>query len=110
VSETPVPNHVYFVSDNREKVFAYRKASGGAVFEFKAPYKFNTRYRKFQEVANTFNYTVEEATPVFAGRIIKVQGSKGNTYDVTIEDGHTSCSCSGFKFRGKCKHTESITA
>ena len=110
VSETPVPNHIYFVSDNREKVFAYRKASGGEVFQFKAPYKFNTRYRKFREVPNTFNYTVEEATPVFTGRIIKVQGSKGAEYTVTVDGKHVTCSCAGFKFRSRCKHSDGVLA
>lgn len=109
-SDTRVPNHIYFVSDNKEKVYAYVKESGSEVFQFKAPYNFNTRYRKFKEISNTFNYSIEESTPVFAGKIIKVAGSKGNEYSVTIEGKHVTCSCSGFKFRSRCRHIENITA
>lgn len=29
----------------------------------------------------------------------------GNTYQITIEDGHAvECSCPGFQFRGRCRH------
>jgi len=109
-SETKVPNHIYFVSDNKEKLFAYVKESGGEVFQFRAPYKFNTRYRKFKEIPNTFNYSVEESTPEFAGKIIKVAGSKGNEYTITVNGKDVQCNCSGFKFRGKCKHAENVLA
>ena len=37
---------------------------------------------------------------------VKVEGSKGNTYTVRKEatTGQLTCSCPGFKYRGKCKH------
>lgn len=109
-SETRVPNHVYFVSDNKEKLFAYIKESGKEVFKFKTPYRFDTRYRKFVEIPNTFNFSVEEEKPAFGGKVIKVKGSKGDEYTITVEGKHVTCSCSGFKFRGKCKHAESVLA
>ena len=40
--------------------------------------------------------------------LIEVKGSKGNSYFVDPE-AHT-CTCPGFTFRGKCKHTEEVTA
>jgi uncharacterized Zn finger protein len=38
-----------------------------------------------------------------------VTGSKGNKYTVEKTENGMTCTCSGFKFRGNCKHTESIT-
>jgi hypothetical protein len=37
-------------------------------------------------------------------RTIKVSGSKGNTYLVTIDGKYKSCTCSGFQFRRNCRH------
>ena len=46
-----------------------------------------------------------EYTPVKSSReTITVQGSKGNTYIVTKENGKVSCSCPGYSFRKSCKH------
>lgn len=46
-------------------------------------------------------------TPVKSTReTITVQGSKGNTYIVTKENGKASCTCPGFSFRKTCKHVQ----
>jgi len=37
-----------------------------------------------------------------------IEGSKGNTYDVTLHDKGFTCDCPGFSFRGKCKHSQSV--
>jgi hypothetical protein len=48
-------------------------------------------------------------TPVKSDReIITVQGSKGNTYIVTKENGKVSCSCPGHQYRKTCKHVQEI--
>ena len=39
---------------------------------------------------------------------ITVQGSKGNTYIVTKENGKASCTCPGFGFRKTCKHVQEL--
>lgn len=50
-------------------------------------------------------------TPVKSDRITKtVQGSKGNTYIVTAENGKATCTCQGFQFRKTCKHTLEVLA
>jgi hypothetical protein len=50
-------------------------------------------------------------TPVKSDRITKtVQGSKGNTYIVTAENGKATCTCQGFQFRKSCKHTQEVLA
>ena len=38
--------------------------------------------------------------------VVKVEGSKGNTYTVSRNKttGKLNCTCPGFKYRGNCKH------
>jgi hypothetical protein len=77
------------------------------VFTFKAPIRIDVRGRTFKEVKNTFNYVEphdENTAPTWT-----VTGSKGDKYTVTKEDNGFTCSCTGFQFRGKCKHIEQIT-
>ena len=41
----------------------------------------------------------------------EVQGSRGNVYTIRRrENGELSCSCPGFGFRRKCKHTSAVAA
>ncbi len=48
-------------------------------------------------------------TPVKSVReVITVQGSKGNTYIVTKENGKATCTCPGFGFRKTCKHVQEL--
>ena len=50
-------------------------------------------------------------TPVKSTReTITVQGSKGNTYIVTKENGKATCTCPGFGFRKTCKHVQEVMA
>ena len=47
--------------------------------------------------------------PVKSSReTITVQGSKGNTYIVTKENGKATCTCPGFGFRKTCKHVQEL--
>jgi hypothetical protein len=52
------------------------------------------------EVNNT---KIEYVVPS-APKTITVQGSKGDTYIVTKQNGKVSCTCSGFSFRKSCRH------
>jgi predicted nucleic acid-binding Zn finger protein len=88
--DTPVANGIYHVN------------SAGHLVQhndtvFKHPMKqFSKARRKFKKIG--------EREEVLAANVIQVQGSNGKVY--TIEDG--KCSCPGFTFRGKCKHTEGM--
>ena len=103
VWETNTPNHVYFMDDSKSKMFAYVKFGEGKPFKFKNPIRIDTRGRKFREVPNTWGFDSKEV-PV--GRTWQVVGSKGDVYTVTEDNGNLTCSCSGFKFRGNCKHAQ----
>lgn len=41
---------------------------------------------------------------------ITVQGSKGQTYIVTKENGKATCTCPGYGFRKTCKHVQEVMA
>ena len=104
VTDWDVPNHVYFLNDSRDKMLAYVQAGTNTVKTFSRPLGFDARGRKFREVPNTWNYTGEDDLP--SGRTIKVEGSKGAVYTVVEQRGKYTCTCSGFKFRGHCRHID----
>jgi hypothetical protein len=89
-------NHTYLLDGT--KLVAYIKQGETVPFYFKNPIKgFDTRYRTFEKLKiNPFKVAVPEK------ELIEVAGSKGSIYYVDVEAG--TCTCSGFKFRGDCKH------
>jgi len=103
-TEYAVPNHVYFVNDSKDKMFAYVAVGSVCVKEFAKPIKFSVSRRKFKEVANTWGYQEPEVAKP-AGRAWTIVGSKGAEYVITELDGAKTCNCPGFRFRGACKHT-----
>jgi len=105
ITDWDTPNHTYFTNDSKDKIYAYVKASGGEVQRFKIPMKFKTSGRKFQEVPNVWNYSVDDR-PV--GRTWIVAGSCSDSYTVSENNGEWACSCAGWKFRGACKHVSEL--
>ena len=93
------PNHTYLLDGNN--LLAYIKQGTKEPIYLKKPIKgFDQRRRTFVELKkNPFDSTVKS-------NIIVVTGSKGQTYSVDPEA--KTCTCPGFTFRGKCKHTESL--
>ena len=91
------PNHIYLLDGT--KLVAYIKQGTTEPFYFKNPIKgFDKRGRKFEAVTTTL---FEESAST---NLIEVQGSKGAVYYVDPE--LHSCTCPGYTFRGKCKHTD----
>ena len=106
ITQWDFPNHIYFVNDSKDKMFAYIKASGKQVEKFKVPMPFGVSKRKFQEIPNTFGYSVDDKPE---GRTWKVAGSRGDSYTVSEHQGNWMCTCAGFKFRGQCKHVDELS-
>jgi len=100
-----VPNGIYLLNDSKDKMFAFRPASG-EIKTFRNPIRIDLRGRKF--VINPVQFEVGVKAEVPEGRSWTVKGSKGDEYKITELNGNLSCTCSGFRFRGKCKHEESI--
>jgi len=100
------PNHVYLMDDAKSKMFAYVPVGADHPTIFKKPIRIDVRGRKFKLNPMQFNAVITPEQP--EGRTWEVQGSKGDVYQVSEVRGEYSCSCSGFKFRGDCKHVKSV--
>ena len=101
-----VPNGIYLLDDSKSKMYAYRPHARAPIKTFRAPIKIDVRGRKFTLNPTQYRTGAEEEQP--EGRVWQVQGSKGDVYKVSELNGNYSCTCSGFKFRGDCKHVKSI--
>lgn len=96
------PNHLYLFDDSETKIIAYRPDGAIDFFKFKEPIRIDTRRRKFVASRAMIPKELLEAAGKSMAR--RVEGSKGQVYTVT----DTTCTCSGFKFRGVCKHLTQI--
>ena len=92
VTDWKWPNHTYKLSDDLSKCYGYTKASNGDEITFDKPMKFDVRGRKFNKVSILEEVAYDK----------KVIGSKGDVYYII----GNKCSCTGFKYRGTCKHIE----
>lgn len=101
------PNHIYLLNDSKSKMVAYVRAGTTEVFKFKKPIQIDIRGRSFKEVPNTFGYKTESEEDASVPKWT-ITGSKGDLYVVQKIDNQYNCSCSGFRFRGHCKHVEQV--
>jgi len=100
-----MPNGTYLLNDSKTKLYAYVSPGSGTPKQFKNPIKIDTRGRKFVESSTQYKIVTQEESE---GRVWEVAGSKGNVYKVTEANGYLSCTCSGFRFRGDCKHVKGL--
>jgi len=96
--------HTYFVSDSKDKAYAYVKSGGTQIEPFKKPYSFGTGGRKFREVANTWGFVPPEPAQATGGTTRQVPGTGGQQYTITEHLGRRTCTCAGFRFRADCRH------
>ena len=99
------PNHIYFVSNDKSKLLAYIKSGTKEVLKMSLPIAFSTTRRKFIELKNTFGFNGGEKS---TNPTWEVAGSNGSTYIIEQTNNSHVCSCSGYKFRGTCKHIEAF--
>ena len=100
------PNGIYLLDDSKSKMYAYRSPREAEIKVFRNPIRIDVRGRKF--VVNPVQFETKLREPEPEGRTWTVKGSKGDEYRVSELNGNYSCTCSGFKFRGRCRHEESI--
>jgi len=99
-------NHIYLLEGT--KIVAYAKFGGDEVQVLKTQIKIDKRYRTF---VKTKHYGLEKfikKTPIKSNtRVFKVV-SKTKEYFVELSDYNYTCTCTGFNFRGKCKHITAV--
>jgi len=86
--------HLYYVNEKDKLVWFQVGDYSRGLDKYTKPLKFDTRGRTFDLVG-----TVPEEHD---DDIIEVAGSKGKVYQVNKTK--NTCTCTGFKFRGECKH------
>ena len=101
------PNGVYLLDDGKTKMYAFKPRGTGAIKVFRNPIRIDLRGRKFVINSVQFKTDLIELEP--EGRVFTVTGSKGDTYTVNEVRGLWSCTCSGFQFRGECRHIRELS-
>jgi hypothetical protein len=89
------PNHIYLMEG--DKAIAYIRQPTNETKIFSKPLQLDLRGRKFKELDLPVPKLRAEVP-----KTRKVQGSKGETYEVNDAEG--TCTCPGFRFRGNCRH------
>ena len=102
-------NHVYWMDDAKNRAHAYAKCGNPAeVQTFRNPMTIDVRGRKFVEVRHDIYGWKDPSEPEPSANTWTVVGSKGDRYTVELNGTDYTCSCSGFKYRGSCRHVKEI--
>ena len=101
-----IKNGVYLLDDSKSKMYAFRSPVTDSIKVFRNPIRMDMRGRKF--MVNPVQFKTQVAEPEPEGRTWTVKGSKGDAYQVNEVRGNWSCTCSGFRFRGECKHVKEL--
>lgn len=109
-----VPNHTYYVNDAGKVAIGYIRESDTAFIKFSKPFTLDTRGRKFTvlrqrgEPDSVYFATVETPKAAPSVETRTVEGSGGKTYTLTKAGNRWTCSCPGFTFRNKCRHSDAV--
>ena len=99
-------NHTYLLDGS--KIVAYAKSSDNSVQVLRTQIKIDKRYRTFIKTKHSgLEKLIKNTIPKSNTRVFKVQ-SKEKEYFVELSDYNYSCTCTGFNFRGKCKHIDAV--
>ena len=93
------PNHIYLLDG--QKIVAYIPKGAKKPIYLKSTLRIDRNGRKFVELkVNPFKEVKTDEN------LVKVVGSKGDTY--FVDKDNKTCTCSGFQFRGRCKHIDKV--
>jgi hypothetical protein len=104
-----VPNHVYYLTDDKRKMVGYIPAGKRKLVKFSKPMSFDSRGRKLVALdrkaeSDEVYFPKTETKSVAAS--IEIVGSSGKSYYLTKTGSRWVCTCPGFQFRHKCRHIE----
>lgn len=100
ITDWNTPNHTYWVL-NSGKLWAYTPQGQTHKQILTNPMTFDRARRRFKLIESV----PDPVSPNSDAHSVQVQGSAGKMYTVTLGE-KPSCSCTGFRFRGKCKHID----
>jgi len=99
-------NHTYLLDGS--KIVAYAKCSDNSVQVLRTQIKIDKRYRTFIKTKHPGLEKLIKSSPTESNtRVFKVK-SKEKEYFVELSDYNYTCTCTGFNFRGKCKHIDAV--
>ena len=96
------PNHIYVLNSSGKMLGYHSVQHGWQVFN--RPLLFEKRYRSFKKIDMPLPAQLQDAKDELPAGAVKIVGSRGAVY--IIHEG--TCTCSGFKWRGKCKHIQEV--
>ena len=99
-------NHTYLL-DNQNRIIAYIKQNDTKVNILKTQIKIDKRYRTFVKVRNIELERLSGKTIKSNTRVFKVK-SNTKEYSVELDNSYYTCTCTGFSFRGRCKHIDAV--
>ena len=99
-------NHTYLLDGT--KIIAYAKSSDNSVQVLRTQIKIDKRYRTFIKAKHFgLENIIKSSLTKSNTRVFKVK-SKEKEYFVELSDYNYTCTCTGFNFRGKCKHIDAV--
>lgn len=102
-----VINHTYLL-DNSNHLIAYARGDTGEIIISKSKtITIDKRYRTFKIVKHPGLEKLVKTEKQNGVRLFKVQSGQ-KVYNVEIRENGYICTCTGFSFRGKCKHGEAV--
>lgn len=102
-TDYPVANHTYLL-DNHNRLIAYARSDTNEIIISKSQsITIDKRYRTFKIVNHLGLQKLIKTEKQDGVRIFKVQSGQ-KVYNVEIRENGYICTCTGFSFRGKCKH------
>jgi hypothetical protein len=110
-SDFPVPNHTYLLGG--DNIIAYIKDGDNQVNILKSEMRINKRYRKFISIKNTaLSKLIPKDNIIQRDNNVRVflikSKEKQYTVELNTDNNRLSCTCTGYGFRGKCKHIEAV--
>jgi hypothetical protein len=101
-------NHTYLLDG--DKLIAYAVSGGDEIRLIKSELKIDKRGRKFiVSVHPGLKKLLSNQKKDPNERTFKIN-SKDKTYYVSLNKNKYKCTCTGFTYRGKCKHIDSVVA